>query len=239
MYYDLNIQESFDTSDIQELNQTEYEGFCITRTCDSKTYANKDKIKKFKNLTKKIYSKVEIDIETEDYSTFLYTKIPCYDVISLKISNNTILKSAVKEWHPDIITFDFTNPDLKLHKGYIKEGILKNIFYEIPIRDALYDTKTKINWLKNTNQLLKITKGKNTLFSSNATCFTEIKRPMDIVKLLQSLGISEDQGHKIIQNSEECLKTCAFKRYCYRGISNSLEEGQLKRDFIINQFIDI
>ncbi|KAF7683069.1 Ribonuclease P protein subunit drpp30 [Astathelohania contejeani] len=237
MFFDLNINEFYNKDEIEFINQSEYTGICLNRKLSARDYIVKDPFNIPDIITKDVYTRIEIDVRKEDLSFFNIKRVPNYDIISIKASDEAVLRKACTEWYPDLITFD---NGLKLKDGYIRDAMFKNVFFEITVSDALYNSKDRINWMRCVRNILKITKGRNVIISSGAVCGTEIKRPWELVKLLNCFGLSDDRGMNMIKdNPVRLLENCALKRYAYRGVvANNLDEGILKRNFILNKYLN-
>ena len=106
------------------------------------------------------------------------------------------------------------------------------------MRRALYSSKERVVWLRNVFNLLRIPRGKNVVFSSEARCATELKHPNDIYRFLRFAGLSKRRAETVANdNPTSLLRSAALRRYTFKGcVATSLEEGNLKRDFILNEF---
>lgn len=231
MYFDVGIHSVF-----EDLDDSEYAGFCLTAKA---TLGSVQVPKKPQSSTsKRIYSKVEIDVFLEDIKSLQLTRFHEYEVLSVKILEEEVLKHACNNWDMDLITFDLSQVSFPFKNGYIRKAINRGIFFEVVIRDALYDTKRRVSWIKNARSLLRITKGRNTVVSSGATCATELKHVQDIYKLLRFVGLSHSRAELVLdENPCRLLKSCALKRYAFKGcIANNIEETNLKKDFILKDF---
>jgi len=235
MYFDINVNEDYDQNEIQEINQSEYNGIVLNKTITSETYTDPHVHKTLVEITKSVYKRIEIEILEDHISSFNIKRVKGYDVVSLRSANNQILKSCV-EWCPDLITFNYRSPNLRPKEGLIRDAIKKGIYFEIPLVTPLYDSKIRVSWMRNIRSILKASKGRNIVIGSGAITSTEIKRPVDIAKMMSCFGLSEDKALRILEeNSYKFLRSCALKRYSYRGvIANNIGEGRFKDDFILN-----
>lgn len=122
-----------------------------------------------------------------------------------------------------------------LKKTFINTLKEKDICIEVTLRDALYNSKDRIQWLNAVRRLLKLGCKRNLVVSSGAIISTELKSADDISKILGVFDLGGDTIKKILQNSEAVLRRAALKRFTSRGtIAVNEGEGRLKKDFIID-----
>ncbi|EQB62041.1 ribonuclease p subunit rpp30 [Vairimorpha apis BRL 01] len=221
MYYDLDIKSNFKKKDINFLIDSEYAGYCI-----SKTIRQSD-IKKFISLdlpfdlpNKHVLKKITVDIDTNTYN-IKHLKEKC-DVLCIKLKN---LESPVDENMCDLVNIDFTS-QIKI------KNINPNVFYEISISNNLNNKKDRLMWFYNTKMFINYTKGKNVVISSGAENASELKSYIDFMKLFDFLDIKEKIGQRILKNSLKLLHKCAENRYfVHNCIFNDIDEGVLKKNF--------
>lgn len=231
MYFDVGISEGFTPPE-----DSEYTGFCVTHRMDSGSTSAP--VFAFPTTAKRLYKKVEVDVRAQDVTTMQLNRLTGHEVLAIKVSDENTLKYACDKWDVDIITLDFSTAAFPVKDGWIRNAINRNVFFEIELRKALYGSKERVTWLKNVHNLLRITRGRNTVISSGATCSTEVKSVWDIYKFLRFLGLSHRRAQMVMhENASRLLRACALKRYAFKGcVANDLDEGNLKFDFILKDF---
>ncbi|CAD26425.1 hypothetical protein [Encephalitozoon cuniculi GB-M1] len=236
MYYDVNISPDYLKQDIWRLEESEYQGFCMNRVvrpgdlerlgCRSPELLG----------TKRWYNRVEVVFEEGEQVGYDPKKATKWDLFVVRMNGTAGMDRLIK-LQPDMITFNYASQGLPFKAGLIKTAIKENIFLEVPLRESLYGGPSGVMWMRNVRRLLFITNGKNVVFSSGARRFTEIKKPGDIAKMLEMLGVTKRRAEEMMLNPERLLRSCAAKRYCYRdSIVHSVDEGLLKRDFILSLY---
>eukprot|EP00866_Antonospora_locustae_P001510 jgi/Antlo1/1510/2056 len=231
MYFDVGIAEFFSS-----LEDTDYTGFCVTKQIRSSCAS----VPAFETVhsSKRFYKKVVVEILPEDIARMQLGKLRGYDVLSIKISDENTFRYACEKWCTDIITFDLARIEFPLKNGLVRKAIERDVFFEVEMRNALYENRERVCWMKNVFNLLHITKGRNVVFSSGARCSTEIKRPQDIHKFLRFAGLNPRRAEMVTkENPHRLLKLCALRRYSFKDcVANDVDEGSLKADFIIKEF---
>lgn len=231
MYFDVGVAEFFSS-----LEDTDYTGFCITKQIKSSSVS----VPAFETVcsSKRFYRKVVVEVLPEDVARMQLGKLSGYDVLSVKVSDENTFKHACEKWATDIITFDIAKVEFPLKDGLVRKAIERDVFFEVEMRDALYESRERVCWMRNVFSLLRITNGRNVVFSSGARCSTEIKRPQDICTFLRFAGLNPRRAEMVTkENPRRLLKLCALRRYTFKGcVANDLDEGSLKADFIISEF---
>lgn len=233
MFYDLNIHENF--TEFKEVSNSGFQGCCISflRNENPKSIT-------LPTLPKsdfcRIYSRIDLNYNTS-IDQGVMSRLRMFDVVCISNVDSSNISSIIK-LGPDLIRL---KPEGLKHikKSFINTLKEKQIYLELILREALYGSKDRIIWMNTLRRLLKLGCAKNLIISSGAKVFTEVKRPDDIYKILNLFGFSNDSCKKILHNSEDVLRRAALKRFSSNGaIANTVEEGDLKRDFIINYHKD-
>ncbi|AFN83536.1 RNase P subunit p30-like protein [Encephalitozoon romaleae SJ-2008] len=236
MYYDVNISLDYLKQDMKELEENEYEGFCVNRIIKPRDL-EKIRYEPVEFLgAKPCYSRVEVVFEEKEEVGYDAKKSMKYDLFVVRLNGVAGMDRLIR-CQPDMITFNYGSQILPFKCGLVRTAIKENIFFEVPLRESLYGGTSSIMWMRNVRKLLFITNGKNVVFSSGARCSTEIKRPRDITKMLEMFGLKKKRASEVMLNSLRLLRRCAMKRYYYRGsITHSVDEGSLKRDFVLSLY---
>ncbi|ADM12051.1 RNase P subunit p30-like protein [Encephalitozoon intestinalis ATCC 50506] len=236
MYYDVNISLDYPKQDIEELEKSEYEGFCVNKTMRPKDLERLSHGSLEFPGAKRYYNRAEIVFGEGEQIGYDFRKAMRYDLFVVKLSGTEGMDKIIKH-QPDMITFDYGGKVLPFKPGLVKTAIREGIFFEIPMREGLRGGSLTIMWIRNVRRLLFITNGKNIVVSSGAQCSMEIKKVRDVVKMLEMFGLGEKRALEVMLNSERLLKRCAMKRHCYRdSIVHSVDEGALKRDFVLSLY---
>lgn len=234
MYFDLNISESF--SQISDLENTDTKGFCMV-------FSQNEHFESIKipDTVKPIYSRINVEYQNRmDQSKM--NNLRKFDLVCItNIDNNNI--SSIIKLDPDLVTVRLEEVR-HLKKTFINTLKEKDICIEVCVRNALYNSKDRIQWLNAVRRLLKLGCKRNLVISSGATINTELKSTADICKILGIFDLSTDTVKMILRNSEAVLRRAALRRFTYKGAIAVLSEinstavnereNRFKRDFIID-----
>lgn len=224
MYFDININEDFDS--IEQLDAVDCSGFCLT----FKKYTQENI--SIPSIKKSIYSRLDVEYSTK-LDPSIITKYRKYNIICIETDSPSSIPSIIK-LQPDLIRIKM---DVIRH---IKKSVIRNLvengmFIEMRIADCLYNSKDRVMWLNACRRILKFGGFKSLVISTGAKIITETRSDRDIYKMMNILGLSDDRIKNILNNSEILLRAAAMKRYSINGaISNSLDQGKFKNDFVIN-----
>ncbi|KAG5860545.1 RNase P/RNase MRP subunit p30-like protein [Encephalitozoon hellem] len=236
MYYDVNISLDYLKQGIRELEENEYRGFCVNKVMRPRDL-EKIKYEPIELLgTKPCYSRVEIVFEEKEEVGYDVKKSMRYDLFVVRLNGVSGMDKLIRH-QPDMVTFNYGSQFLPFKSGLVRTAIKENIFFEVPLRESLYGGASSVTWMRNVRRLLFITNGKNVVFSSGARCSTEIKKPRDIMKMLEMFGLRKKRASEVMLNSLRLLRSCAMRRYCHRdSIIHNVDEGALKRDFVLSLY---
>ncbi|AFN83537.1 hypothetical protein EROM_081210 [Encephalitozoon romaleae SJ-2008] len=211
MYFDMNVSSRCLGPELMDvLRQLGHDGICVN------TVVELDIVKKYKKPSfdgwkdRRIYERVEIKYkDCEDWDDVRKDIDP--DVVAVRLEGMKDFKKVL-EMRPDVITFDYTK-SFCLGRDEFIEATKRNIFFEIPLVCGMYSQRSKAMWMRNARRLLNVTGGVNVVVGSGATCLTEMRGGQDIIKILWGLGMSEDNGRKVLLNSARLVRSCDVRRY--------------------------
>jgi ribonuclease P/MRP protein subunit RPP1 len=84
----------------------------------------------------------------------------------------------------DIITFDFSQRiDYKFKRTSVQPAITRGIFFEINYSQGIRDATGRRYLISNAMELIKKTKGKNIIMSSDALKALDVRSPYDMANL--------------------------------------------------------
>jgi ribonuclease P/MRP protein subunit RPP1 len=228
MYYDVNISTAFPQAELCVLEENGYDGCCINTAIAASQFKNQ----RLQASGTTNLARIEVEFKQDELISYDEKKALKCDLFVVKLSGlggmDRLIKAA-----PDMISFNYVDELLVFRHGLIRTAIKEKIFFEVPLIEGVHGNPM---WMKNVRRLLNITRGRNTVVSSGATCPTEIKRPRDIAQMLRVFGLSKKRARAVLMNSERLLSRCAMKRYACNGcIVHGGEEGMLKKVFLLDR----
>lgn len=104
-----------------------------------------------------------------------------------------------------------------LKRSPVYEAIQKGKYFEL-CYGALFDGSKKRICLTNSINIIKATKGKNLIVTSDAASHIFHRGAVDICSLLTTLGLSRDQALNCIREAPDKCVRSARNRKLYKGV---------------------
>jgi len=113
-----------------------------------------------------------------------------YDLIAVRPSTETLLRQSADSLEIDIISLDLSGRlPFALRIKLITVALQRGIMFEICYSAALRDVSARRYLMKNATDLVRVTKGKNIIISSDARNALEFRGPYDVMNLSCLFGM--------------------------------------------------
>lgn len=113
-----------------------------------------------------------------------------------------------------------------LKRSPVFEAIRKGKYFEICL-GPLYDINKKRVCLTNCMNIIKATKGKNLIVSSEVSSSLYHRSGYDICSLLVSLGLKKEEAYRCVtENPKKCVAGSRFRR-SYKGSIEVMREEEV------------
>ncbi|KAJ3292279.1 hypothetical protein HK104_005409 [Borealophlyctis nickersoniae] len=146
--------------------------------------------------------------------------IASYDLVAIKPLNEKLLQQACQTFEVDIISLDMgTRLPFFLKPPTINLAIQRGIFFEISYGAAIRDTTARRHLITNAAALIRVTKGKNVIITSEAQRAMEVRGPYDVINLASVFSLNQALARNCISsNCRSLLYRAATRRETYRGV---------------------
>lgn len=152
-----------------------------------------------------------------------------YDILAVRPLDERTLQLACSSLDCDIISLDLTQRlpywfKFKMLKEAVKSGKRFEICYA---QGVMGDANARRNLISNATQLIRASRGRGVIFSSEARTAVACRAPWDVVNLAALWGLSQERGHEAV--SRECrgvVVSAALKRTSYRGVVDVVYGGE-------------
>ncbi|CAG8483261.1 5286_t:CDS:2 [Paraglomus brasilianum] len=141
---------------------------------------NNEKIKQYTRLT------VVIDDPGQNYGlTSTNSTISSYDLVAVQPTNEKLFQMACGTFDVDIISLEMGNR-LPFYFKHTTVGLAidRGIYFEISYAPAIRDSGSRRQLISNAQNLVRITRGRNIIITSDAQRAMELRGPYDIINLL-------------------------------------------------------
>jgi ribonuclease P/MRP protein subunit RPP1 len=153
-----------------------------------------------------------------------------YDIVALRPTNEKLLLNACTNLECDVISVDLSvrlpyHFKFKMLSAAISRGVRIEICYGPGITGSGLDARR--NLIGNATSLIRATRGRGIIVSSEARRALGLRAPWDLINLACVWGLSQERGKEAI--CEEARKVTALaklKRTSWRGIVDVIHGGQ-------------
>ncbi|GAQ11970.1 probable ribonuclease P protein subunit 3 [Aspergillus lentulus] len=236
MFYDLNVPYSSDDPEISDtlsfLAELGYTTVALSQTISGKLPSNLAPPPAPTNAPKnlKLLSRVNLTLSDPAQNQRLASLAQVYDLVALRPTNEKALLNACTNLECDLISLDLSVRlpfyfKFKMLSAAIERGVRLEICYGPGVTGSGLEARR--NLIGNAMSLIRATRGRGIVVSSEARRALGVRAPWDVVNLTCVWGLSQELGKEAI--SEEARKVTALaklKRTSWRGVIDIVDGGQ-------------
>ncbi|KAI3857297.1 hypothetical protein MKX03_003139 [Papaver bracteatum] len=152
------------------------------------------------------YTRLTVTVENIVQAGILNSGNPVlktYDLVAVKPLNQTVFDHVCKVSEVDLIAIDFSERlPFRLKLPMVKVAIERGIYFEITYSHLISDIQARRQIVTNAKLLVDWTRGKNIIFTSDASSVNELRGPYDVANLSSLLGLSMERA--IAATSKNC-----------------------------------
>ncbi|KAA8642278.1 hypothetical protein EYZ11_008877 [Aspergillus tanneri] len=236
MFYDLNVPYSPDDSEISPtlsfLAELGYTTVALSQTVTGKLPPNPTPPPAPANapIDLTLLSRINLTLSDPAQNQRLSSLSQVYDLVALRPTNEKALLNACTNLECDVISLDFSvrqpyHFKFKMLSAAIARGIRFEICYGPGVTGS--GTDARRNLIGNSMALVRATRGRGIIVSSEARRALGVRAPWDVINLACIWGLSQERGKEAI--CEEARKTIALaklKRTSWRGIIDIVDGGE-------------
>ncbi|CAI5730289.1 unnamed protein product [Hyaloperonospora brassicae] len=127
-----------------------------------------------------------------------------YDVVAVEAMTLKVFQFLCEQADIDLITFDVTNRiPFQIKRPLIAAAVKRGVYFEITYVPCLGDSAGRRYFFSNASHLVRLTGGKNLVFSSGATRDILLRSPYDVINIGLLSGLKYGQARDAISTS--CL----------------------------------
>ncbi|KAK6330255.1 hypothetical protein TWF730_004750 [Orbilia blumenaviensis] len=243
MFYDLNIP--WTSKDDPELARTVafleelgYNVVALNQTIAGKIpsniagIANSIPTKPFPNHASiRFLRRVTIVLDDPSQNYGLASLSNNFDIVAVRPTDEKLLLQACTSLECDLISIDMSvrHP---YHFKYkvLGQAISRGIRFEITYSASVNESNARRNLLSNAAALIRATKGKGIVISSEARKAMLCRAPFDVINLATLWGLNQEKGKDAISNGPRSVMIQAkIKRQSFRGVINVVAGGGIPK----------
>lgn len=153
-----------------------------------------------------------------------------YSIVALRPTNEKALLNACTSLECDLISLDLSTRlpfhfKLKTVSSAIARGVRFEICYSPGITGSGLEARR--NLIGNATALIRATRGRGIIISSEAKRALAIRAPMDVVNLACVWGLSQERGREAVcEEARKVVALARLKRTSWRGIVDVIDGGE-------------
>ncbi|KAJ9402620.1 hypothetical protein DTO282F9_30 [Paecilomyces variotii] len=236
MFYDLNVPYSPDDPEIlhtlEFLAELGYTTVALSQTITGKIPPNAAPPSPPANAPKSLtlLSRVNIPLADPSQNQRLTALAETYSLVAVRPTNEKSLLNACNNLDCDLISLDFSER-LPFHFKFktLASAISRGVRFEICYGPGVTGSglEARRNLIGNAMALIRATRGRGIIISSEAKRALGVRAPWDVINLACVWGLSQERGKEAI--CEEARKVTALarlKRSSWRGIVDVVHGGE-------------
>lgn len=176
----------------------------------------------------KILSRLTLTISDHTQNHRVNSLNTAYDLVALRPTNDKALQLCCSSLDCDIISIDFTQRiqyplKFKTVASALQRGVRFEICYSGGITDGSDATR---NLISGAGALIRATRGRGIIVSSEATAALGLRGPNDVINLATVWRLSQERGKEAIcDEAERVVRLAGVKRTSFRGVVDVIEDG--------------
>ena len=152
-----------------------------------------------------------------------------YDIIAARPTNERTLQQACSNLDVDLISLDLTARFEKHFKfPMLGTAISRGVKIELCYSPALLteNLHAKRNLISNATQLIRVSRGRGLLLSSDARNVLGVRAPSDVINLASVWGLGREKGKDgLCREARNVVEFARLKRTSYRGVIDLVYSG--------------
>ena len=140
-----------------------------------------------------------------------------YDLISVQPNSEKTFIAICGNVDVDLISLDLSSKlPFYIKTSTVSLAISKGIYFEISYSKSIHDLNARKNLVLNARNLIRATRGKNLIISSNAQNAMHLRGPYDLMNLFALFGLNPDQAKAALTKNCKSLLIQAGKnlKFC-------------------------
>jgi ribonuclease P/MRP protein subunit RPP1 len=153
-----------------------------------------------------------------------------YDIIAARPTDERTLQQACSSLDIDLISLDLTQRFEKYFKfPMLGTAIARGVKIELCYSQGLLtgDATAKRNLISNATQLIRVSRGRGLIFSSEARNVLAVRAPSDVINLASVWGLGHERGKDgLTKEARSVVEHARLKRESFRGVIDVVYGGE-------------
>lgn len=239
MYYDLHVPWMTQVVELQQtilfLAELGYNVIALTHTLSGKLPADltcpiPDKLPFDLPPRLKILRRCNLILSDPAQNHRLQILSDNYDLLAIRPTNEKTLQQACLSLDCDLISLDLTQRfethyKIKMLTAAVERGLKFEICYGPTVSTS--DSNVRRTVISNATQLIRATRSRGLIISSEAHKATSVRGPADVINLAAVWGLGPEKGKEAVDKLARNLVVSAqLKRTSFRGVVDVVYGGE-------------
>ncbi|KAJ5936721.1 hypothetical protein N7466_003171 [Penicillium verhagenii] len=236
MFYDLNVPYSPDDPEVPHtlnfLAELGYTTIALSQTITGKPPNNLTPPPLPPNPPKSLQLLTRLNLTLSDpaQNQRLNNLTQAYDLVALRPMNEKALLNACTNLECDVISLDLSvrlpyHFKFKMLSAAVSRGVRLEICYGPGVTGSGADARR--NLIGNAMALIRATRGRGVIVSSEARRALNLRAPWDVINLTCVWGLSQERGKEAIcEETRKVVALAKLKRSSWRGIVDIVHGGE-------------
>lgn len=187
----------------------------------------KDKFSKHTGV--QILSRITIRLEDCSLNYNMANSTKEFDILAIRPTDEKTLQHACTSMDCDIISLDLSlRMPFHLKHSTLGSATSRGVYLEICYSAGLHDTNSRRNLLSNAASVVRATRGRGIIISSEASSALGLRGPYDLVNLATFWGLSQERGRATLsENPRKVLVKAETRRSIHKGVLRITEQPEV------------
>lgn len=178
----------------------------------------------------KLLSRLNLTLSDPAQNQRLTSLTQIYDLVAIRPTNEKALLNACTNLECDLISLDLSvrlpyHFKFKMLSAAIARGIRLEICYGPGVTGSGLDARR--NLIGNAMALIRATRGRGIIVSSEAKRALGVRAPWDVINLACVWGLSQERGKEAVcEEARKAVALASLKRTSWRGIVDIVHGGE-------------
>lgn len=154
-----------------------------------------------------------------------------FDILAIRPTSEKTLQHACAQMDVDIISLDLSvRLPFYLKHSTLGSATSRGVYLEICYSASLGDTTARRQLLSNAANLVRATRGRGIIVTSEASTAFGLRGPYDIINLATFWGLNQEKGRETIcENARKVLVKAETRRGVHKGVLRITEQPEVKQ----------
>lgn len=151
-----------------------------------------------------------------------------FDLLAIRPTDEKTLQHACASMDCDIISLDLSvRMQFHMKHSTLGSATSRGVFLEICYSTGLGDTNSRRNLLSNAASIVRATRGRGIIVSSEASSALGLRGPYDLINLATFWGLNQERGRETVsENPRKVLVKAETRRGIHKGVLRITEQPE-------------